>query len=119
MQAAEDDVKQMQDIACGMMGQGFYSNVIGGGKVPAFLSQAKNTLSRYQGGGRGRERDRKPRKRLLLKCFGCGGGPPWMWDKKIVCPNGKDHVRIKRAEAEFKAFCERIAEMHSKCGGER
>jgi hypothetical protein len=118
IQAAEDEVKQMQDITRGMMGQGFYTNVIGGGKVPAFPSQAEMTLFRYQGGGCCRERDRKPHKCLSLKCFGCGGGHPWMRDKKIVCPNGKDLACIKRTEAEFKAFCKHIVEMCSKPGGE-
>jgi hypothetical protein len=49
-QAAEDEVKQMQDIAHGMLGQGFYSNVIGGGDAPTFASQAEKTLSNYKGG---------------------------------------------------------------------
>jgi hypothetical protein len=48
-QAVEDKVKQMQDIAHGMLGQSFYSNIIGGGEVPAFPSQAKKTLTHYQG----------------------------------------------------------------------
>jgi hypothetical protein len=56
-QATEDKVKQMQDIARGMMGQSFCPNVIGGGEVPVFPSQAKNTLSCYQGGGCGKEHD--------------------------------------------------------------
>jgi hypothetical protein len=34
----------MQDIARGMLGQGFYSNIIGGGDVPAFPSQAEKIL---------------------------------------------------------------------------
>ncbi len=33
-QAAKDEVKQMQDIARGMMGRGFYTTVISGGDVP-------------------------------------------------------------------------------------
>jgi hypothetical protein len=33
-QAAKDEVKQMQDIARGMMGQSFYTTVISGGDVP-------------------------------------------------------------------------------------
>jgi hypothetical protein len=41
---AEEKVKQMQDITRGMLGQGFYLNIIGGGEVSAFLSQAKKTF---------------------------------------------------------------------------
>jgi hypothetical protein len=33
-QVAEDEVKTMQDIARGMLGQGFYLNIIGGGMSP-------------------------------------------------------------------------------------
>jgi hypothetical protein len=46
-QAVEDKVKQMQDIDHGMLGQGFYSSIIGGGEVPAFPSQAKKTPQRH------------------------------------------------------------------------
>jgi hypothetical protein len=117
-QAAEDEVKQMQEISHGMMGQGFYSNVIGGGEVPAFPSQSKKTLSKYQGGGHSNERKNRP-ERLPLKCFGCGGAHPWIKDKKIVCSNGIDLAVIKRAKAKYKAYCKRVAKARSRHGGER
>jgi hypothetical protein len=62
-QAAEDEVKQMQDIVRGMLGQGFYSTIIGGESAPAFPSQAEMMLTWYSSGGSQRER-------LPLKCFG-------------------------------------------------
>ncbi len=87
-QAAEDEVKKMQDVACGMLGQGFYSNIIGGGEVPAFSSQAKKTQSRRS----------KDREHLPLQCFGCSSPHPWMKDKKIICPKGMEPGCIKHVE---------------------
>jgi hypothetical protein len=75
----------MQEIARGMLGQGFFSNVIGGGaSVPAFPSQAEKMLSRYQDGGCSREHEHLP-----LKCFGCGSNHPWIRDKKSFALKGK------------------------------
>jgi hypothetical protein len=112
-QAAKDEVKQMQDIACGMLGQGFYSKIIGGGDAPAFASQAEKTLSNYKGG-----KD-QPRKRQPLKCFSCGGDHSLMKDKKVVCPNGKDPANIRRAADEYKKYKERITEHRAKRGGDK
>ncbi len=111
-QAAEDEVKQMQDIARGMLGQGFFLNVIGGVSAPAFPSQAEQTLNRYSAGGD--QRERQP-----LKCFGCGGDHPWMKNKKVVCPKAKEPGVAKNAEAQYKSFRRRIAEARAKCGGNR
>jgi hypothetical protein len=44
-QAAEDEDKGVQDIARGLLGQGFYSNIIGD-DASAYPSQAEKTLSR-------------------------------------------------------------------------
>jgi hypothetical protein len=112
-QAAKDEVKQMQDIACGMLGQGFYSNVIGGGDAPAFASQAEKTLSNYKGG------EDQRRKRRPLKCFGCGGDHSWMKDKKVVCPNSKDPANIRCAANQYKKYKERITEHRAKRGGNK
>ena len=109
-QAAEDKVKQMQDIARGMLGQGFFLNVIGGNSAPAFPSQAEQTLNPYSGGGN--QRDRQP-----LKCFGCGGDHPWMKNKKVMCPKAKEPGVAKNAEAQYEAFRRRIAEARAKRGG--
>ena len=79
-QAAEDEVKGVQDIARGLLGQGFYSNVIGD-DASAYPSQAEKTLSRY---GDRRDDRTKGRERRPLECFGCGGNHSWM--KDIVCP---------------------------------
>ncbi len=109
-QAAKDKVKQMQDIARGMLGQGFYSNIIGGGDVPAFPSQAKKTMSHYQ------DRWCKDHKRLPLQCFGCDSPHPWMRDKKILCPNGTDPTCIKHGEEKYKEFCAWLTKLCLKCG---
>ena len=111
-QAAEDEVKQMQEIACGMLGQGFFSTVIGGASAPAFPSQAEQTLNRYSSGG-------NQRNRLPLRCFGCGGDHPWMKNKKVVCPKAKEPGVAKNAEAQYEAFRRRIAEDRKKRGGNR
>ncbi len=111
-QAAEDEVKQMQDIARGMLGQGFFATAIGEGSATAFPSQAEQTLNRYSGGSN--QRDRMP-----LKCFGCGGDHPWIKKKKIVCPKAKEPGVAKKAEAEYEAFRRRLAEARAKRGGNR
>jgi hypothetical protein len=108
MTAAQDKVKQMQGIARGMLGHSFYSNVISREGVCPFLSQAKRTLSHYQGGCS------KDRKHLLLQCFGCSGPHPWMKDKKLLCPNGKDPACIKHAAEQYKKFCAWLTELCSK-----
>ncbi len=111
----EEEVKQMQEIACSMLGQGFYSNIIGGGaSIPAIPSQAKKTLSRYQDGGCSREC-----KRLPLKCFGCSEAHPWIKDKKVICPKGKDPGCIKCAAKQCKAFHARISKLCSRHSGKR
>ena len=111
-QAAEDEVKQMQDIARGMLGQGFFSTIIGESSATAFPSQAEQTLNRYSSGGR--QRDRLP-----LKCFGCGGDHPWMKNKKVVCLKATEPGIAKKAEAEYEAFRRRLAEARTKRGGNR
>ena len=111
-QAAEDEVKQMQDIARGMLGQGFFSTIIGESSATAFPSQAEQTLNRYSSG-------RRQRDRLPLKCFGCGGDHPWMKNKKVVCPKATEPGIAKKAEAEYEAFRRRLAEARTKRGGNR
>jgi hypothetical protein len=113
--AAEEEVKQMQEIARGMLGQGFYSNIIGGGaSIPAFPSQAEKTLSRYRDGGRSWECGRLP-----LKCSSCGGDHPWIRDKKVICPKGKDPACIMHAAKQYKAFHAPISDLCSRRGGKR
>jgi hypothetical protein len=59
-QAAEDECKQFQDIACGMLAsQGFFASMPSSASV--YASQAEQTLQRYKGG--------VPMKRI---CWGCG-----------------------------------------------
>ena len=93
-QAAKDKVKGVQDIARGLLGQGFYSNIIGD-DASAYPSQAKKTLSRY---GNRRNNRTKGRERRPLECFGCDGDHSWMKDKKIICPHGTEPAVIKRWE---------------------
>ena len=77
-QAAEDEVKGVQDIARGLLGQGFYSNIIGG-DASAYPSQAEKTLSCY---GDRRDDRTKGRERRPLECFGCGGNHSWIKIKR-------------------------------------
>jgi len=109
-QAAKDEVKGVQDIARGLLGQGFYSNIIGN-DASAYPSQAEKTLSRY--GNRRNDRT-KGRERRPLECFGCGGDHSWMKDKKIVCPRGTEPAVIKRAADAYKKYLERVKELRSK-----
>jgi hypothetical protein len=112
-QAAEDEVKGVQEIARGLLGQGFYSNVIGN-DAAAYPSQAEKTLSRYSG-RRGDKRDRGcDRAQSKKECFGCGGNHSWMVDKKIVCPRGTDPAVIKRASENYKKYLKKIKEMRAK-----
>ena len=87
-QTAEDKVHQVQDIACLLVGQGFFSMAYGGQQISAYLSQAETTLTQYAGGGR------KPN-----KCWGCGKEDhPWHKGKgPIPCPMKDDPACIKRA----------------------
>jgi hypothetical protein len=95
-----------------MLGQGFYSTIIGGESAPAFPSQAEKTLTRYSSGGGQRER-------LSLKCFGCGGNHPWIKDKKIMCPKAKEPGVAKNTEAQYEAYRHRMAEARVTQGGKR
>jgi len=109
-QAAEDEVKGVQDIARGLLGQGFYSNIIGK-DASAYPSQVEKTLSCYVD----RRDDRtKGCERRPLECFGCGGDHSWMKDKKIVCPHGTEPAVIKRAAEAYKKYLERVKELRSK-----
>jgi hypothetical protein len=109
-QAAEDKVKGVQEIARGLLGQGFYSNVIGD-NAAAYLSQAEKTLSRYSGrrDDRNNGRERRP-----LECFGCDGNHSWMKNKKIVCPRGTDPAVIKRATKNYRKYLKRLKEMRAR-----
>jgi hypothetical protein len=77
-QAAKDKVKGVQDIARGLLGQGFYSNIIGN-DASAYPSQAEKTLSRY---GDRRDDHTKGRECRHLECFGCGGDHSWIKIKR-------------------------------------
>jgi hypothetical protein len=111
--AAKDKVKGMQEIARGLLGQGFYSNVTGV-DAAANPSQAKKTLSRYSG-HRGDNRDHgRNHERFKKECFGCGGDHSWMKDKKIVCPWGTDPAIIRRASENYKKYVEKLKEMRAR-----
>jgi hypothetical protein len=103
-QAAKDEVKGVQDIARGLLGQGFYSNIIGD-DASAYPSQAEKTLSRY---GDRRDDRTKGRERRPLECFGCGGDHSWMKEKKILCPCRTEPAVIKRAAEAYKKYLERV-----------
>ncbi len=96
-QAAKDEVHQVQDIALGMLGQGFLTKVMGAGAYP---SQAAATIQKYKsdtkGGGIG---ERKP-----LECWGCSGDHSWMKAGKIVCPRGNNPAVQAKAKELYEAY---------------
>ncbi len=70
-QATKNEVHQVQDIAHGMLGQGFLTNIVG---VGAYPSQAEATIQKYKTNMKGRGGGtKKP-----LECWGCGGNHSWM-----------------------------------------
>jgi hypothetical protein len=109
-QAAEDEVKGVQEIARGLLGQGFYSNVIGN-DAAAYPSQAEKTLSRYSGC---REDSNNGHERRPLECFGCGGNHSWMKDKKVVCPCRTDPAIIRCTSKNYKRYLEKLKEMRAR-----
>jgi hypothetical protein len=109
-QAVENEVKGMQDIARGLLGQGFYASVLDN-DAAAFNSQAERTLARY---GKGTQplidRDTVRRK----NCFGCGGDHSWMKDKKVNCPRASDPAVTKRTAKNYKKYLQRVKELREK-----
>ena len=94
-QAAEDEVQQVQDIARGLLNQGFFSAASG---MPAYPSQAENTLTHYgtpPDGG-----DKVPTKKPQ-RCWGCDGDHSWRKGKEIVCPRKNDPVAQAKAKREY------------------
>ena len=94
-QTTEDEVHQVQDIACSLVGRGFFSMAFGGQQISAYPIQAKTTLNQYAGGSR------KPN-----KCWGCGKEDhPWCKGKgPIVCPMKANPACIKRAEDNHRSL---------------
>jgi hypothetical protein len=91
-QAAKDECKQIQDIACGMLAsQGFFASTPSSASV--HVSQAEQTLQKYKDG-------------VPNKCiyWGCGEDHSWMTKGKITCPRGKDPQVIKNAETAFLTY---------------
>jgi hypothetical protein len=110
-QAAKDKVKGMQDIARGLLGQGFYTNVTGN-DAAAYPSQAERTLSCYGNGGDGtscRGCWRRP-----TECFGCGDNHSWMSNKKVVCPQGSNPAVIRRTSEMYKKYLKRLKELRAR-----
>ncbi len=109
-QAAEDEVKGMQDIARGLLGQGFYASVLDD-DTAAFNSQAERTLARYGEGAQPLiDRDAA----WCKNCFGCGGDHSWMKDKKVNCPRASDPAVAKRAAENYKKYLQRVKELREK-----
>jgi hypothetical protein len=106
-------VNQVQDIACGLLGRGFYANIIGD-DMPAYPSQAKKMLTRCKGGsGNGRKRERT-RKWGPKDCVGCGSDLLWMQDKKVICPRcKKEPATIKCAAKQYKEYIERVKKSYA------
>ncbi len=106
-QAAEDEVKGVQDIARGLLGQGFYTNATGN-DAAAYPSQAKKTVSCYSN-GRGGSNCSRDHKQCPKECFGCGGNHSWM--KNVVCPRGSNPAVIRRASKIYKKYLEQLKEL--------
>jgi hypothetical protein len=111
-QAAKDEVKGVQDIACGLLGQGFYTNTTSN-DAAAYPSQAKKTLSRYSNGGGGSNCGRNCEQRPK-KCFGCSGDHSWMKNKKVVCPWGSNPTVIRCASEMYKKYLEQLKELKAR-----
>jgi hypothetical protein len=96
-QASKNEVHQVQDIARGMLGQGFLTNIVG---VGAYPSQAEATIQKYKtnmkGSGGG---TKKP-----LECWECGGNHSWMKGGKISCPRGNNPAVQAKAKERYKAY---------------
>ncbi len=94
-QAAEDECKQFQDIARGMLAsQGFFATASAGAGARIYASQAKQTLTKYDKVG-------KPVKRA---CWGCGGNHTWMIKGVIMCPCKSDPQVVQAAEKRFSEY---------------
>ena len=119
-QQAEDEIRSVQEIARGAIGQTLIANVVGAypaAAVQAFPSQAENTLDRYQSDGESVDSRSTGtnRSRGTPECFGCGEPHPWMrktstGEHKIVCPNKNKPGVKERAEREYKAFIDRLSQ---------
>jgi hypothetical protein len=97
-QDAKYKVHQVQDIACLLVGQGFYStgNI---GQASAYPSQEVQTLTKYSGTGNYSTRQK-------LKCWGCGK-EDHAWRKgrgPILCPLKDNPEAIEHADAACKEW---------------
>jgi hypothetical protein len=123
-QQAEDEVHQVQEIACGITGQCFHYQVPPGVptadtpaspiNIGAYPSQAKRTLTKYQGNdGSPPGGAKTPYERHPVKCFVCGG-PHGYQDNNgnITCPYGHDPTVKANAGREYAAFRKRLKEKY-------
>jgi len=105
-QAAEDEVQQVQDIARGLINQGFFSAASGAQAHPsqaetratAYPSQAAKTLTQY---GTPPDGGKTPTKKIQ-RCWGCNGDHSWRKGKEIVCPRKNDPAAQAKAKQEYK-----------------
>jgi len=105
-QAAEDEVQQVQDIARGLINQGFFLAVSGAQAHPsqaetratAYPSQAEKTLTQY---GTPPDGGKTPTKKIQ-HCWGCDGNHSWHKGKEIVCPSKNDPAAQAKAKREYK-----------------
>jgi hypothetical protein len=111
-QSAEDEVRQVQDIARSLVGQGqgFFMQPLYGQQIFAYPSQAETTLTQYAGGDVG---GRPPQ-----KYWGCGS-LDHVWRRargKILCPKKDDPTVQKRAH---EAHMKWVADLKARGGGNR
>ena len=109
-QAAEDECKQFQDIARGMLAsQGFFASASAGAGAGVYASQAEQTLTKY-------DKDGKPVKRT---CWGCGGDHSWMLKGVIVCPRKGEPQVVQAAENKFAEYKAKIKKGDKAKGGDK
>jgi len=105
-QAAKDESQQVQDIACGLINQGFFSAASGANAHPsqaatratAYPSQAETTLTQYDTPPDG---GKIPTKKIQ-RCWGCDGDHSWRKGKEIICPHKNNTAAQAKAKQEYK-----------------
>ncbi len=95
-QAAKNEVHQVQDIACGILGQGFLTNVVSVGAYPSQVEATQKYKTDMKGRGGGTKES--------LECWRCGGNHSWMKGGKFSCPWGNDPAVQAKAKEWYKAY---------------
>jgi hypothetical protein len=123
-QQVEDEVHQVQEIACGITGRSFHYKAPPGTPtaettaapiaVSAYPSQAEHTLAKYESKGSFPSAAKSPYEQIPHKCFGCGAPSHGFQDKdgNITCPYGHDPLVKANAKREYRAYRDRLAKKY-------